>query len=686
MKKKYYFILAITSFLFFLSCTKNFEKLNTNETKYYEVDLNTVFPGTLYRTMDLIGELNIQGRLLTFSRYGVLQFHASPAQDMGDNYFNKFYIGIIRDLDRLEAEYSDREGFENRLAIVKTWKVYMYYIMASMYGGVPMSEAITDGTVGIREYKYDTEEEMYTLMLDQLKEAGNLYNTSNPALGDYMETDPVFGSGGGGRSDLSKWQKFTNTLRLNIAMHSQNISMELSKAHAIDVMKDESKLISSITEMAKIQWGKDVDLSSSYYFKRFIKGQTSFDGGYPGLNEYFALYLFSYKDPRLASYAQKSNELIMNGVAKTPNNTPPFLFTDTLVRRHAAFCGNDINDQEHYCPDHETHQLDGLNEQRLDSILVNYTMPYVPMPQEGIGLAAGWEWEFVPGREGQGIRYNDPLNRSSPYNSSYIHDDFLKEDASIVLLSWADACFLKAEAAVLFGLPGAQSYYEEGIKASFEQYGHSSELSEYMEQNGIKWNTDGMGYSDRRLLYKANINGKGGNENHLEQIYKQRYIADFFNCLEGWNLERRTRALRFPPFFLNGQSSDAEGYNPVYNYWNERFIYPISEENKNKEAYYKAIENLKTVSPHFRNDRWGDNIFTSLGFSKLNPDLINADILYGGNKRIRTSAQYFAKKYGKDYDEVVKNAKQLTGETNDKEALVKAYKYQFRELWSTFLP
>lgn len=686
MRRTYYsfFVLLLVALL--PGCTKNFEEINSNPTKYYDVDLNTVFPGTIYRTMDLIGELNIQGRILTFSRYAVLTFHASPSQETGDTYFNKFYIGIIRDLAKLERDYTDQEGFENRLAMVKTWKAYMFYMMASMYGGVPMSEAITDGTVGVRHYKYDTEKEMYTQMLELLKEAGSLYNVDNPAVGDYMETDPVFGVGGLGRSDLAKWQKFTNTLRLNIAMHAQNLSMELAREHATEVMQDPGKLMSSVDDMAQIQAGQDVEMSSSYYFRRFIKGQTSFDGGYPALNEYFALYLFSYDDPRLPKYAQKSNELVMNGEAKTPSNTPVYLFTDTLTRHHAEFCGNDINDREHYCPDYALHQADGMNDQRMDSILVNYTMPYLPAPQESNGLATGWEWDFVPGREAEGIRYNDPLSRSSPYNTSYVHDDFLKEDARTVLLTYADACFLKAEAAILFGLPGAQQYYEEGIRASFAQYGLSGQVDDYMAQDGIKWNTDGRGFADRRLLYRANIKGKGGAENHLEQIYKQRYIAGFFNCLEGWNLERRTRVLRFPPFFINGQTGSAEGYNQTYNYWNERFIYPISEENKNKDAYYQAIENLKMESPYFRGDRWGDNVFTSLGFAKLNPDLAFADFLYQGNKRIRSSAEYFSKKYGKNYKEVVETAKQMTGLADEREALKQAFHYEFRELYSTYLP
>ena len=684
MKRIYYIVFSFALSVFIQGCTKNFEEINTNKNKFYDVDVNIIFPGTVSRTMDLIGELTTN-KLLTFSRYGVLNFATTPSQDINDGTFNKFYVGIIRDLDNLERDYTGKEGFQNRLAIVKTWKMYMYYMMASIYGGVPMSEAITDGTTNTRSYKYDTEREMYTQMLTTLAEAGSLYNVTAPATGDYLDTDPVFGAGGVGRSDLAKWQKFTNTLRLNIALHAQNISMDLAREHATAVMQDESKLISSVADIVKLQWGKDADLSSSYYFKRFTKGVTTFDGGYPALNEYFAIYLFSYNDPRIAKYAHKSNQLVKNGTAITPAGTAPFLYTDTLTRKHAAFCGNNINDPEHYCKNYAIHQ-DGFNNIRLDSIRVSYTMPYVPMPQEGNGLAAGWEWAFIPGKEANGIRYSDPLNRSSPYNNSYIHDDFMKENASMVLLSWADACFLKAEAAILFGLPGAQQYYEQGIRASFAQYSLSADADTYLAQNGVKWNTNGKGYADRRLFIRADINGEGGPANHLEQIYKQRYIAGFFQCLEGWNLERRTRVLRFPPFFNNGQSSNAEGFNSVYNYWNERMIYPIAEENKNKEAYYQGIENLKAESPYFRGDRWGDNIYTSLGFAKLNPDLAIADYLWGGNKKIVSNAEYFNKKYGKNYDEVVLTAKQMTGETDTQTALTKAFNYKFVELLSTYIP
>ena len=671
MKKRAYILSFICLMAAFLGCKKDFGDTNTNKNKVYSVDVNDIFSGTVVRTMKLIQDLNYN-KLMNFSRYAVIGFATNPSQDIGDNYFNQFYVGILRDLLNLEKEYTGKQEFANRLAMVKTWKSYVLYMMASMYGSVPMSDALADVNDHKSEYKYDTELEIYTQILNDLKDAGDLYSMSATYPNDLIQRDPVYGGITFGKSDIKKWQKFTNTLRLNIALHAQNISMDLARTHATAAMNDDTKLISSLDEMVKLQFGTDESLSASYYYTRFIKNVTTFsEMTYPALSEYFATYMFSYNDPRIGAYVTKANQL-------APSGTKPMLYTDTLTRAHPKFC------TQAGCPTYAAHQADGLNALRIDSVLVDYAMPYVPLPELN-SLAAGWEWAFIPGRD---FRYSDPLgSKNSPYNFSFVNADFVKENASLVLLNWADSYFLKAEAEMLFGSEAkAQQNYELGIKASFAQYGLSSGVDDYLQQDGIKWNTDGKGFADRRILYRANIRGKGGRSNHLEQIYKQRYFADYFNCLEGWNLERRTRVLRFPPYFANGGSSDVQGYNSVYNYWTERFVYPIVEQSKNANAYYSGIENLKAVSPYYRGDRWGDNVFSSLGFAKLNPDLVFANSMYAGNKVIRPNCEYFNKKYGKTYEEVVATAKKMTGETDETIALTKAFSYNFRQLLKTYIP
>ncbi len=301
-------------------------------------------------------------------------------------------------------------------------------------------------------------------------------------------------------------------------------------------------------------------------------------------------------------------------------------------------------------------------------------------------MAFNWEAEYVNSTSSE--RLTDPITAlSSKYNPSFVKKSFLGQDASLPILSYADACFMKAEAKVRYnaGQMSAEQYYDEGINASFLQYGIVQKVTDYMNQDGIKWNTSKTGFSDRRHLYTAKINGQGGDENHLEQIYKQRYFAGYFNFLEAWNLERRTRVLSFPPFFSSGVSGDVEGSNSTYNYSMERFIYPKTEMSQNLEQYQLAISNLRAVSPFFREDRWGDNIFTSLGFAKKNPDLVTADAKYVGNKRISFSADYFKHTYGSTYEGMLKTAREMTAETVDAKALTKAFNYKVSRVLSTYL-
>lgn len=663
MKKTAYICLLVFIGSLF-GCVDKFEEVNTNGNKMYEAELPNIFAGTVYRTMNTVAEFNFMNGNL-FARYLVLGFRTTPSQDEGNGYFRKFYIDILRDLNDCELQYEGKEGFENRLAIAKTWKAYVYYVMVSMYGGIPMSDAILTDSSNKRDFKYDTELEVYTNILKLLDDAVNLYDPETPYTADVLMQDPVFGvttNTATAMANVAKWRKFANTLRLSIAMQSQNVSMDLARENAAKAMEHEDWLIASVDEIVQPQWGTDRSADRSYYWDRLLRPLetgTLSDSTFPALAEYLAIYLFTFNDPRIEAFVEKSN-------ARGTAADNQFQARDTITRPHV--CG--VLD----CPDWLNHTMDGMNDFRRDSIVVGHSVPYVPM-REQVRMPSGWEAAYKPGSTTE--RTTDPLNTRSVYNPSYVKEEFIKIDAKFRILNWADACFLKAEAKVLFGLgsKSAQEYYEDGIRASFAQYDISG-VDEYMAQDGVKWGTDKIGFKDSRGLYQAKIMGSNGQEGQLEQIYKQRHFADFFNGIEGWNLERRTRAFGWSPFISGGASSNVDGLNTMYNFWTERMIYPLTESYQNKTEYYKAVDNLQKASPYARPDRWGDNIWTSLDFAKKDPALDTADELYLGNKVIFFRAEYFEHLYGTTYEEMVDYAKRVSGETNEEKALIKALDYE----------
>ena len=82
-------------------------------------------------------------------------------------------------------------------------------ILTDMFGSIAYREALKGGE-GINTPHIDSQQEVYTAMLEELELANSLYNAS---LGlDDPTKDGIYGG------DIAKWQKFTNTLRLRPLM------------------------------------------------------------------------------------------------------------------------------------------------------------------------------------------------------------------------------------------------------------------------------------------------------------------------------------------------------------------------------------------------------------------------------------------------------------------------------------
>lgn len=651
-------IIALGCMAFPTACTDDFEDVNKNPNKIYDVELGDIWSGTVKRSMDLFSEINYN-KLLNFSRSVVVQYSTNPSQDTGDGYFKKFYVEIMRDLVSLERRYEKNpEDYATRLAIIKTWKSYCYYMMASLYGPVPMSEAISDGSDNKRYYAYDSEKEIYTAILKDLDTAYQLFEQGAPT--EALEMDPVFGEGGSGAPDLQKWKKFANSLRLDVAMHVSNLDQEMARDNALEALSRD--LFVSNDDNVVLRYGTMLENSSSWYYKRFIYNQTSFQQSqYPAMNEYLYIYLATLKDPRLEAMFLKSNE-------KNPSpSSNMYVYTDTITRPHECGSNNRLTDT--YCSDYKKHAEDGLNAFRRDSLVIEVTSPYVPYCELN-QLPTGWEWANNP-NDPNGTRFTDPLWKyQSEYNPSFIKEEYVGETSSLWLLTYADVCFLKAEAELVFrGNAGeAKDAYEAGIRAAMERVG-AADYADYMQRDGVKWGTSVEGYHDRRMFYQATVGTQGGNEGLLDQVYKQRWLADIMIPLEQWNVERRTRALDFPPFFLSNASISIDGANSTYNYWTERLIYPNAEHIKNAAACAEGVEKLKQSSPYFRTERDGDNIFTSLGIAKKIPGIETADDRWGHAHAISPRLDYWHHQWGATYDEVVDNAKSYTGNSNASVAL-----------------
>ena len=131
------------------------------------------------------------------------------------------------------------------------------------------------------------------------------------------------------------------------------------------------------------------------------------------------------------------------------------------------------------------------------------------------------------------------------------------EDETITWMTAAEVHFLKAEAALRgwSGAGNAQTNYEAGVTASFTQH-EVDGVSDYLADNtstpadfvDALFSVNNIAYaSDVKIAYDA----AGTNEEQLEQIITQKWIAMFPDGQEAWSEFRRTGYPRIFPVVVN---------------------------------------------------------------------------------------------------------------------------------------
>ncbi len=179
------------------------------------------------------------------------------------------------------------------------------------------------------------------------------------------------------------------------------------------------------------------------------------------------------------------------------------------------------------------------------------------------------------------------------------------------LMSYPEVCFLLAEAFERkLGTGNAKEMYENGVSASFREYGVAEELTKYLgssDKNG--WGTSAK-YDDAVST--------AGNTN-LEKILTQKYIALYPDMsIQVWNDKRRLNlpAMDVPQVRPDGLANwpSTDIHNPLN--FIQRNNFPNYEKGRNGENYTQGIAILTAEAAG--NDDGGDRARTPLWWaSKL---------------------------------------------------------------------
>jgi len=215
MKKIYLSLVAIGFLL--VSCTKNFDELNTDPNRPVNINPGVMLGQLQYQFVNssIGGSYNFTHELMQVTAPrsspsgGIHRYYINPGAALWTSFYNR--MADIEDI----IQISDKLGEKNYKAIALVYKCWAYSILTDLYGDVPYSEA-AKATSGDFLPKFDTQKDIYTQILKDLITANDLFDDSKALTygGDYVYASNTLS--GNKNTGVQRWKRFCNTLRLRL--------------------------------------------------------------------------------------------------------------------------------------------------------------------------------------------------------------------------------------------------------------------------------------------------------------------------------------------------------------------------------------------------------------------------------------------------------------------------------------
>lgn len=531
---------------------------------------------------------------------------------------------VENQLEAATTTAHEKEFFPNVKQFARIWRAYLISEFVDNFGPYPIESFLGENPV------FNSEKDDYEFILKELKEAAATINTSVLPVEAEGKCDPFDNV----KYDPVKWQKYANSLRMRLAMRLSNIDKATAQAEFEDAAKGNKILTAD--DMFAVKENDGWDVFSGVYTRSFDDQVLS--STVANLLTNLGGIKVTEQRSDLASYVKPANYLGIkydrHYVANTDNPTKQY-WLDGMPenldpRALKIFCLPDDENAENY--------IDKYND-RTAKDFVFYTVDENgnPIPNKDnpgeIKIDATRCWNGYPAGSRGGwsptLAYNQLVTNGYGPGCTLpmLGKDYCKGKSRIFFAAW-ETYFLLAEASLYGWNTGitAKEAYENGIKASFEYFGVSEYVNDYLNSTNynrvgtsVKFDhtteptaeqmtyVDGYSKEQKTVTYEyptasKTLYGKALND-HLTKIITQKFIAQTpYLVLEMWSDFRR---LGLPFFEIPANESSMTGSDMV-NVWNpnswkdgqkwefypQRMRYPSSLENADPEGYKQAVELL----------------------------------------------------------------------------------------------
>lgn len=296
MKINRRFRIGISAALILLavSCTDNFVEMNTSPNSATMVPATNVFGRVIVDACsNLFGErLNIYyagtwGGYTAHIGIGDYEYRVGINNDQ----WRAMYINMTRATETMKL--AEQEENQNLYAAALIFRAYVAHKTSDCWGRMPYSEAFRLDE-GIISPKYDTEQELYTQILDELKTAADMLGTDDSKIG---VGDFLF------KGDVDKWKRFCNSTRLRVAIRLSSADETTAKAVIAEILNnpEDYPIIQSNEDNAYFMWPGEEPYNELWYRRLGAAPGKKTD---PYRTNYTLITaLQSNNDPRLSVYA-----------------------------------------------------------------------------------------------------------------------------------------------------------------------------------------------------------------------------------------------------------------------------------------------------------------------------------------------------------------------------------------------
>jgi len=202
------------------------------------------------------------------------------------------YSGPLEDFQRM-INKGVAAGVPNWEAVGRIMKSYVFSVMTDAMGDIPYSEAFQERA--LLTPKYDTQQAIYTALFADLAKASQQID---PAGIGFSSGDIMYGG------DMVEWRKFSNSLRLRLAMHLSNVDATTAAAQAQAAVT--AGVFTSNADNAQLMYLASAPDQNPVYTNVHVDKRDDY-----GMSKTFVDSLLSWSDPRLPVFAQLNNDTIV---------------------------------------------------------------------------------------------------------------------------------------------------------------------------------------------------------------------------------------------------------------------------------------------------------------------------------------------------------------------------------------